>query len=368
MPERPTLSDVARKAGVHTSTASRALKDHASIPEETRRKVKQIALELGYHMDPFTAVLMRSRRLGRPLPHRANLGFIVAESRKSAWRHDAWIHEVFTGAKAFAAASGYSIEVFWAGEGEAQATALDRILRARGIQGLVLSPEHEAPLTFNLQWSDFAVISLHYGPSAVIPRFHQLVSNHFHSMLLVCRRCAELGYTRIGLLLRDHPDIHLEYGRLIFGAYQAATDEQGAFRRVPPLVVRELDPEAIVPWIRENRIDVVIQAGGGFSSTFGPPRLCAELRGRGFEVGAGLGLVVMAHRPQFDLAVVDERTSTLGATAARLLIEMLQRNQRGVPEDPIVHQLDGHFHDGPSLPGRRPICAAEPSVHPSAPS
>jgi DNA-binding LacI/PurR family transcriptional regulator len=365
MTARPTLTDVARQAGVHTSTASRALADHPSIPEDTRERVKAVALSLGYHVDPFTAVLMKSRRRGRPLPHHANLGFIVAESRKDAWRATAWIHEVYIGAKEFAAAAGYSLEVFWAGEDEARGEAFDRILRTRGMQGLILSPEHEAPLKFNLSWQDFAVLSLHYGSSAFIPRFHQLVSNHFHSILQVCRRCSDLGYTRIGLLLRDHPEIHLEYGRLVFGAYHAVTDAHGASRRVPPLVVRELDPARIAHWVRDNRIDAVIQAGGGYSPMFGPQDLCAALREHGFQVGPELGLVVMAHRPSPELAVVDERTSTIGATAARLLIEMLQQHQRGVPEDPIVYQLDGRFHDGSSLPGRLPRAPSDrsPSTH-----
>jgi len=366
MEERPNLSDIARRAGVHVSTVSRALSGRDSIPAATRDRITAIARELGYRMDPLTAALMRSRRLGRPVAHKANLGFLVAEARKQAWRPGSWIWEVFAGAKDFADRAGYSLDVFWAGTAEAVPAAFNRMLLARGIQGLLLSPEHEAPLSFNLEWERFAVLSLHYGPSKVVPLFHQLVSNHFQSVIHVCRRCRELGYRRIGLLLRDHPESHYEYGRLIFGAYHAGVDEADHLHAVPPLVVRELDPHQIADWARRHDVDAVIQAGGGFTTEFGPPQLCAALAARGLAVGRQLGLVVMAHRPEYGLAVVDERTNALGETAARMLIEMLQHNSRGVPSTPMVHQLEGCFHDGASLPPRCTApagsgCAAQPS-------
>jgi hypothetical protein len=60
----------------------------------------------------------------------------------------------------------------------------------------------------------------------------------------------------------------------------------------------------------------------------------------------------MAHRKEFDMAVVDERTALLGRTASRLLIESIQQNQRGVPDDPMVFQVAGAYHDGLTLPAR----------------
>lgn len=44
-----TIKDIAIRAGVSTSTASRALNDNPRISEKTRNKIKQIAADLGYH-------------------------------------------------------------------------------------------------------------------------------------------------------------------------------------------------------------------------------------------------------------------------------------------------------------------------------
>ena len=43
-----TIKDVAKKAGVATSTVSRTIQDHPSISEKTKKKVRLIMKELGY--------------------------------------------------------------------------------------------------------------------------------------------------------------------------------------------------------------------------------------------------------------------------------------------------------------------------------
>lgn len=62
---RPTIRDVAARAGVHPGTASRALNPalRGRITEKTARKVREAARELGYLPDP-TARSLRTRRSG----------------------------------------------------------------------------------------------------------------------------------------------------------------------------------------------------------------------------------------------------------------------------------------------------------------
>ena len=50
-----TLQDVAKAAGVSTATASWAINDNKNvrIPENTRRKVRNVAERLGYHSNAF---------------------------------------------------------------------------------------------------------------------------------------------------------------------------------------------------------------------------------------------------------------------------------------------------------------------------
>lgn len=59
----PTMSDVARKAGVSTMTVSRALRDGASIAGDTREKIMKAVDELGYVLDQ-SAGSLSSKRTG----------------------------------------------------------------------------------------------------------------------------------------------------------------------------------------------------------------------------------------------------------------------------------------------------------------
>lgn len=61
MTNRVTIADIARAAGVSTSTVSRALNHHAAIPESTRQQIEQIAADLHYRLD----VRARNFRLQR---------------------------------------------------------------------------------------------------------------------------------------------------------------------------------------------------------------------------------------------------------------------------------------------------------------
>lgn len=56
-----TVKDVAKKAGVATSTVSRVINDHPSISEETKKKVRQVMEELGYVPN------MTARNLGKQI-------------------------------------------------------------------------------------------------------------------------------------------------------------------------------------------------------------------------------------------------------------------------------------------------------------
>ncbi|MDR7328327.1 transcriptional regulator UriR [Corynebacterium guangdongense] len=61
LPERPTLKDVARAAGVSVSTASRALAENPAVATDTRRRIQKLAAELGYRPNAQARALQSSR-------------------------------------------------------------------------------------------------------------------------------------------------------------------------------------------------------------------------------------------------------------------------------------------------------------------
>jgi LacI family transcriptional regulator len=58
---RPTIRDVADRAGVSIATVSRVLNDRADVSLETRERVREVAREVGYSADPAARALASQR-------------------------------------------------------------------------------------------------------------------------------------------------------------------------------------------------------------------------------------------------------------------------------------------------------------------
>jgi LacI family transcriptional regulator len=56
-----TLKDIARKVGYSVTTVSRALNDYDDVSEETKRLIKRVAQEMGYHPHVIAQSLQRRR-------------------------------------------------------------------------------------------------------------------------------------------------------------------------------------------------------------------------------------------------------------------------------------------------------------------
>ncbi|HUH76259.1 MAG TPA: LacI family DNA-binding transcriptional regulator [Devosia sp.] len=123
---RPTLIDVAERAGVSQSTAARALTGSSNITEETRQKVLKAATAVGYERNHL-AVGMRSGRSGI-------LGLVIPDIANPFWA------DVARGAQDRAARSQTSLLVFssdWDEQVEAQHL---RALRQARVDGAIINP------------------------------------------------------------------------------------------------------------------------------------------------------------------------------------------------------------------------------------
>jgi len=61
MSRRPTIRDVAERAGVSIATVSRVLNDRGDVSVETRERVREVAREVGYAADPAAQALVTQR-------------------------------------------------------------------------------------------------------------------------------------------------------------------------------------------------------------------------------------------------------------------------------------------------------------------
>ena len=63
--KQTTFADIAKRAGVCKATVWLALHNNSRIPEKTRKRIKEIAHEMGYHLNPLVAANMAQIRRSR---------------------------------------------------------------------------------------------------------------------------------------------------------------------------------------------------------------------------------------------------------------------------------------------------------------
>jgi DNA-binding LacI/PurR family transcriptional regulator len=151
MPQRPTSKDVATLAGVSRTTVSFVMNDRSDvkIPEETRRRVRDAARELGYH--PHAS----ARRLAGGRSH--VLALVLRQSPEQV-AGDAVLAETLRGLAAAARTGGFRVmvEPFALDDPMVTYTAL---LRAQHADGLVVSgPRVDDPSLAELVRDGFPIV------------------------------------------------------------------------------------------------------------------------------------------------------------------------------------------------------------------
>src|SRR5690606_1626618 len=106
--------DVARKAGVHPSTASLCLNNSPLVAERTRLRVQRIARDLGYRRHPFVQSLMRERRGRKSSLAAPVLGLINLYPAQDAWKKQIpMFQDCLDAARKRAVSAGFGFEEIW---------------------------------------------------------------------------------------------------------------------------------------------------------------------------------------------------------------------------------------------------------------
>ena len=336
-----TLAEVARAAGVHKSTAARALNRDPRISEGTRARVQGAADRLGYRVNHLLAAWMSTRRRGIPVAS-ATIAYVTGHPTRYGWRPpESDLPDFFPGAKARAEAAGFKLEDFWLREKGMTPARFGRILRARGIQGVLLGrmPGSETTL-LEYDWSGFSVAAL--GISLAAPIFHRVRENHFHTASLAARQCFNRGFRRIGLAFDRTDDIGRMNDMWVGGfASEQVKWPENAYR-VPPLLSPTTDRARFHKWYRRHRPDVILVSQAEPVRTW-----LAVARAR---VPEDVGLVdLRCYNPLAGITGMHYDIAHTGAVGVETLIALMHRQERGVPAKPQEILLQGEWIEGATL-------------------
>jgi LacI family transcriptional regulator len=333
---RPTLRDIGRKSGFHYSTVSLALRDHPRIPESTKRIIRETAEGLGYRPDAMLSALCAYRLTKRPPKAQSIVAWITNYRTRTGWRTSACTRDYFEGASQRATERGYRLETFWLSEPGMTGQRMSSILSTRGIQGVLLPPQ-ERLTTIDLTWDNFSAVT--FGYTLLHPRLHLVSSHEYRTIGTLFGELEKRHYQRVGLVnLREH-DMRVDNNWL--AAYFVEQTRLRPEDRIPPLLLEQWDAGHLLSWVKRYRPDVIVTR---------LPEVLRSLRRAGYAIPGDMGVAYHTlDEKSCCFSGMKKNSYQIGVMAVDLLVDMLHRNERGIPLRPYLLMVEGSWVEGETL-------------------
>ena len=346
---RVTMADVAAKLGISSVAVSMALRGHHRISAARCREVKRVAREMGYVPDPFLSALAVHCRQRAPAREHGVLAWINHWQNPIRLRQFKEFDWYWRGASEAAVKFGYRVaEIRW--EADCSPKRLEKILLARGIEGILIPPHHDFVDWENFDWSKFSVVR--FGLSVPRPDSNLVTSDGFRATVMAISKIHEYGYRRIGMTINGEFDQRIG-GNQLSGFFYA--QKLLALKpALPPLLTflksrtaEELSRQtaALDVWLKQHKPEAVL------TSDIEVPGLMRDLGHRIPQDIAVAGTTVL-DIPGVD-AGVDQHAEAIGRTAVATLLKQMNVNERGEPRFPCRILVEGRWRDGKSLPPKR---------------
>jgi LacI family transcriptional regulator len=323
----PTVKDVARRAGVSTSTVSHVLNETRWVSEELRRRVREAADDLGFEPNGVA----RSLKIKRSF----TIGLVISDIGNP------FFTDVVRGVEDVAQGQGYTVILGNSDEDVEKEAAYLRVLSAKRIDGLILAPAgQDHPYLQRLVGSGFPLVLL----DRLVPGLHlpaALVENRDAARIAVAH-LIDLGHRRIGMVA-GKPNITSTTDRL--AGYRLALDTAG----IP------FDDALVVSG--GSQIDKARSATTALLDLSVPPTALfvannlmtigavAAIEDRGLAVPADVAIAGFDDFPWADvfrptLTCIAQPTYELGRAAAELLLRRIDgersANADGSPEHVVL--------------------------------
>lgn len=339
--KRPSITDLAKQLGVSVSTISRALSDHPSISDATKKKVWKVADDLHYQPNHMAAGLRkgRSNLLGVLVPHIDGHFFTM----------------VVKGIEEVASKAGFNVLICQSNEDVVHERKNIQTLINAQVEGILVSlsrsthefthfekaRKHGIPLVFFdriLEGFDVSAVVLddraggYQATRHLLAQGYRRIAHFAGPQHLNIYKNRQLGYAdalrEFGVVVEDelilHSDMTLEDG--------AAGMQQ--------LLALPQPPEAIFS-----------------ASDFAAVGALQVLQSRGLRVPADLAIVGFSNETFASLTTpkltsVDQHCEQMGRSAVRMFLEMLEERSNDFLPRRVVLQPKLLVRDSSQRPGR----------------
>ncbi|MBI5768101.1 MAG: LacI family DNA-binding transcriptional regulator [Verrucomicrobia bacterium] len=333
---KPSLHAIAAACDVSTATVSRALSGHPAVHRETRRQIVATARKQGYIRNELIGKLMSHVRAGHTQRFLGNLAIIHIPSEPQP-RLLAAHRCIIAGAAARAKELGFQLDEFSVSRDGLGPEGYARVLRARGVQGVIFLYTEPSPLMTGFPWSEFACVEIDYG--RVEPELHTVCIDHFLTLTLALTRLQAMGYRRIGFFVERRRDRRISHKwSAAFASFQR---HSGAIGTIPLLIPERLTEREFLDWRQRHRPDLVV---GHMDEAL------VWLQRAGLKVPEDIGCFSLnCNNLRRPCAGLDLQMELQGLVAAEAIISQIQRGERGLPAHPQTLMVRGSWVDGPTL-------------------
>jgi len=315
-----SLAEIAKAAGVSRMTASRALRDRREVAPSTRAAVKAAAAGLGWRPNPEVGRLMAALRRETTREASQTLGLVWPDATPQLVAARPSLRRLRDGVTARAHALGFGVDEFFLSRGNLTARRLQRVLAARGIEGLIMAPvSFRAHGHAAIAWDRYAAVVI--GAGFVGPRLNRVHHHHFAGVRLALREMRHRGFRRIGLLTDPVTSSRLD--RVTESAF-LMHHPLGA-RHALPLLCRidDWSEKRLSIWLKKTEPEVVL-------CEMADPDWVRSVPG-----GEGVGYCTLNWVPEHPSTTgINQRFDAIGAAAVDDVAAQLVRGSRGVPDSP----------------------------------
>jgi DNA-binding LacI/PurR family transcriptional regulator len=334
-----SIRDLARRTGFSAMTVSRALRNSSKVNPDTKKRIREMADKVGYRQNPLVSANMAGIRASKRVTYQATIGVIHETPKGGAWVGtqkliDAVINEC--------GAMGFKVDLFDFAKPEILKGDLSRVLRNRGIQGIIQVPMFRDLSDLPQDFSEFTIVVCNSG--SLPQKYHRVCPDHYGNMDMLLNRIRNLGYSRIGLMIAKDLDIflnHLSSSRFL--AFQQ-TERIPKIPMFMPASRENYEAASFREWVDKYRPEIAITT-------------CQTIFRDHFFEEAGLVIpddlaIVKANinRTRKYLSGISEESTEVGATAVHTLAQLLFQNQRGLPAKPMSVLVPGKWVEAGTVP------------------
>ena len=326
-----SMKDIAQRCGVSVATVSKALNGQPDVGEETRRRVEQVAKELGYLSNAAARALRANRAY--------HLGVLFVDERRSGLGHE-YFSSMLESFKVEAESRGYDITFINHNVAGKKSTYLQHCLY-RGVDGVVIAcVDFGDPQVRELVDSGIPLVTIDH----IFNNRLAVMSDNVNGLEALVRYIHSRGHRKIAFLHGEHTTV--TRNRLT-GFYRAC-EELGL--DIPEAYIRECvyhDPQRCAQATEEllalpDRPTCII-----FPDDFSHIGGVNVLQEHGLRVPedisvAGYDGIHLAK--VMNLTTYSQNAEQLGSTAAERLISLI--------EHPKTTQNDRILVSGTLLEGR----------------